>query len=309
MRIIRGIGPDLVPASAVTLGMFDGVHRGHQVLLAACRAHADALGLPAVALTYEPHPSHVLRPDLPTPLLTTLDEKLDLLARHGMDVAVVAEFTRTFSQLEAGDFIRSVLCHSLHPVALVAGYRTTFGHDRGGNAALLGHLAHGCAFEVEIVPPVEVAGGPVSSSRIRQLLLTGELAEANTLLGYPYRMRGTVVAGDGRGRTLGIPTANLDTDTDTDKLVPAEGIYAVDVDTDAGRFRGAMNIGARPTFGRPRTLEVHLLDFAGDLYGARPTITFLARLRDVRTFATVEALLAQITDDIAQARAVPILNP
>lgn len=293
----------MLPAAAVTLGMFDGVHRGHQALLQTCRRHARAEGVPAAVLTYEPHPSRVLRPDNPTPRLTLLPEKLSLLAEYGMDYVIIAEFTHAFSLQTPAQFIADVLCRPLHPTIVVAGYRTTFGHARAGSAPVLEELGRQCGFGVEIVPPIEVVGAPVSSSRIRQCLAEeGDIALATEFLGHPYLMAGTVVVGDQRGRTLGIPTANLA--VDPEKLVPAEGVYAVDAFVDGVRRRAVMSIGMRPTFERPAALEVHLLDFSGDLYGRTLTVEFLQRLREIRTFDRVDDLLAAIRDDIAQARAL-----
>jgi len=302
MHVIHGLYPDIVPASVLTLGMFDGVHCGHQALLTACRRHADRIGVPAVVLTYEPHPLRVLRPDAPLRLLTPLSEKIALLERAGMDIIAIADFTRVFSLLPADAFLHTVLTASFHPRLVVAGYRTTFGHARAGTAALLRDLGHTFGFAAEIVEPVAVAGGPVSSTRIRQCLEQGEVTTAAALLGYAYHITGTVIQGDHRGRQLGIPTANLE--VHPDKLVPADGIYAVDVCAPGVRRRGVMHIGERPVFARPRTLEVHLLDFDGDLYQQPLTVTFLARLRHIERFPDVAALVAQMHADIARARQI-----
>lgn len=304
MKVIQGIRPDILPASVVTLGMFDGVHRGHQALLLACRAQADALGVPAVALTYEPHPSSVLRPDQPVSLLTPLSEKLERLAEYAMDYVVVADFTPTFSQLSPEAFLRDVLMSALHPRTVVVGYRTTFGHGRAGTAEILRTLGEELGFAVEIVPPVEIAGNPVSSTHIRQSLRAGDVALAALLLGYRYRLSGVVMHGDGRGHQIGMPTANME--VPPNKLVPGDGVYAVDAAAPGVTHRAVMNIGNRPTFDRPYSLEVHLLDFHADLYAHPLTVTFLTRLRDIRPFPDGDALIAQIHEDIAQARAVGI---
>ena len=300
MKVIRGIQSDILPASVVTLGMFDGVHPGHRALLQSCRRHADLLGLPAVVLTYEPHPTQILRPDQPVRLLTPLDEKIDHLARAAMDAVVIPQFTREFSQMTPDDFIREILVSALHPVVVVAGYRTTFGHARAGNADVLRELGGRFGFTVEIVEPVEVAGGPVSSSRIRLSLEHGDVVLAAELLGYPYQLIGEVVHGDARGRQLGIPTANLQ--VPENKLVPADGVYAVEVTIAEMAYRGVMNIGNRPTFDRPYAIEVHLIDFHGELYGQTITVSLLARLRDTRPFDSLPALIEQIQQDIARAR-------
>lgn len=300
MKVIQGIHANLLPASAVTLGMFDGVHSGHQALLQSCRRHADMLGVPAVALTYEPHPSRILRPDLPLRLLTPLPEKLERLALAAMDYTVIAEFTREFSQITADDFLSDVLSAALHPRIVVAGYRTTFGHGRAGSADVLQSFGAAHGFTIEIVPPVEVAGGPVSSSLIRQSLDDGQIELAAARLGYRYQITGVVARGDGRGHVLGVPTANME--PFPTKQIPADGVYAVDAQVSGVLHRGVMSIGNRPTFSRPHSLEVHLLDFQEDLYGQSVTVAFLTRLRGIQTFPTVDALLAQIHRDIDQAR-------
>jgi riboflavin kinase/FMN adenylyltransferase len=302
MKVIHGLHRDILPASAVTLGMFDGVHRGHQALLAACRRHADRLGVPAVAVTYEPHPTRVLRPDAGVRLLTPLPEKIERLGHFGMDMVAVVEFTRAFSELMPEEFLRDALDASFHPRVVIAGYRTTFGHSRTGTATVLQELGARIGFAVEIVEPVVAAGAPVSSTRIRECLDRGDVLTAAELLGYRYRVTGTVMVGDGRGKQLGVPTANLD--VHADKLVPADGIYAVDACLPGGRRRGVMHIGERPVFDRPRALEVHLLDFDGDLYLQPLTVTFLTRLRDVRDFPDAAALVAQMREDITRARAL-----
>lgn len=308
MRVIYGLHQDIVPTSVVTLGMFDGVHRGHQALLHACRRHADRLGVPAVALTYEPHPSRVLRPDASVRLLTPLPEKIERLGLYGMDLVAVGEFTHAFSLLTPEQFLRDELDASFHPRVVVAGYRTTFGHARAGTATVLREFGEQLGFDVDIVEPIEVAGAPVSSTRVRECLDRGDVQTAAELLGYRYRMTGTVMVGDGRGRQLGVPTANLD--IHPDKLVPGDGIYAVEACLPgAGHRRGVMHIGPRPVFNRPRALEVHLLDFNGDIYLQPLTVVFLARLREIRNFPGADALIAQMRLDIAQARSLDVSPP
>jgi riboflavin kinase/FMN adenylyltransferase len=302
MKVIRGIHQDILPASVITLGMFDGVHRGHQALLTRCREHADQLHLPAVALTYEPHPSYILRPDQPVRLLTPLAEKLALLAQWGMDYVVIPEFTQDFSRLLPEEFVHNVLLTALHPHTVVAGYRTTFGHMRAGTAAVLRELGETFDFTVDIVEPIEVDGGPVSSTRIRESLADGNVHLAAELLGYRYQLVGTVTQGDGRGHQIGVPTANLA--VPQEKLIPADGVYAVDAIVPGTTRRAVMNIGNRPTFDRPRSLEAHLLDFHADLYGQPMTVAFIDRLRDIHPFADIASLIAQIHRDIDQARAL-----
>jgi riboflavin kinase/FMN adenylyltransferase len=299
MAVIRGLQAETKAASVLTLGMFDGVHRGHQALLHRCRRRADALGVPAVALTYDPHPSRVLRPDAPVRLLTPIDEKLQRLQGYPIDDIVVAHFTLEFSQLSPEEYLRQVIA-ALHPRAIVVGYRTTFGKNRGGTADVLQAFGARDGIEIIIVPPVEVLDIPVSSSLIRQRLDAGDVATAAELLGYRYALDGMVTHGDARGRELGMPTANLE--PPADKLIPGDGVYAVNATICGTSYRAVMSIGARPTFDRPRALEVHLLDYTGDLYGQTLTVTFLQRLRGICTFPNAAGLMAQIDDDIRRAR-------
>jgi riboflavin kinase/FMN adenylyltransferase len=300
MQVVSEMRQQILTASVVTFGMFDGVHRGHQALLQQCRHAASLRALPSVVLTYEPHPSQILHPENPIPLLTPLREKLARLEEAGIAYTLIPQFTRQFSLLSPDAFIAEVLVAALHPVLVVAGYRSTFGHARAGNVEALRELGARYGFMVEVVQPIDVAGGAVSSTRIRQCLADGHVELAAELLGYGYAVTGLVMPGDQRGRQIGIPTANLE--PLSEKLIPADGVYAVEVPLPAGTFRGVMNIGNRPTFARPRTLEVHLLDYAGDLYGQELTVIFRKRLRDVRPFATPGALVAQIQADIAAAR-------
>ena len=235
-------------------------------------------------------------------LLTPLPEKLAHLAAQRMDYVVIPEFTREFSLLSAETFLRDVLVASLHPEVVIAGYRTTFGHARVGTAELLRTQGALLGFQVEIIEPILVNGEPVSSTRIRHRLEEGDVETAALLLGYPYQMTGTVTHGDGRGHLLGIPTANLE--IPENKLIPADGVYAVEVTAPGVTRRGVMSIGNRPTVDRPHSLEVHLLDFHADLYGQPLTTTFLTRLRGIVSFATIDDLIAQIHRNIALARTV-----
>jgi riboflavin kinase / FMN adenylyltransferase len=300
MIVIDGARPDILTASVVTVGMFDGVHRGHQALLQNCWQHAKQRNLPGVAVTYHPHPSQVLRPEAPVRLLTPLAEKIKRLAGYNLDYVLIIEFTRDFSLLTPIEFLRDILVRSCHPTMVVVGYRTTFGHGRAGTATVLCENSRVLGFECNIVEPVEAAGNPVSSTRIRQCLDAGDVGQATELLGYPYQLEGLVIHGDGRGQTIGVPTANLA--IPAEKLVPANGVYAVMATVDGKAYRAVMNIGDRPTFERPYALEIHLLDFAGDLYNRKLIVNLHARLRDTRAFSSPEILAEQIRDDIARTR-------
>ncbi len=291
----------------VTIGVFDGVHRGHRAVLDVVRAEAAASGARSVALAIDPHPLAVLAPDRCPPLLTSLPQRLALLAEAGMDVADVLTFTADTARLGPAEFLADI--DARFPLAaLIVGPDHALGHQRRGTRDVLASLGTERGFAVRGVDPLYLEGDAVSSTRIRQVLAAGDLAQAERLLGWPYVLDGPVRPGDGRGRTLGYPTANLD--VDPSRLLPADGIYAVRVDgaTDDPRrsVAGALSIGVRPTFvtdGR-RTVEVFLLDFDGDLVGRHLRLTLLARLRDEQRFDSAEALIAQMHDDVARTRAV-----
>lgn len=315
------LGPDAAPALA--LGNFDGVHRGHQALLARARALADARGGPAAVLTFDPHPARVLAPALAPPLLVPLRRRLELLEQAGMDAAVVLRFDAALAQRPAEEFVRELLHRDANVRDVVVGYDFNFGRGRQGGPELLRRLADELGFSVHVVPQVTVDGLPCSSTKIREFVLEGRVEGASLLLGRPFELDGLVVAGDRRGRTLGFPTANL---RPSGELAPRAGVYAAQVsllDTpgaDGGAprptWRAAVNIGSRPTFdgatddgGRPLSrarIEAHLLDFDGDLYDRPLRLAFLARLRDERRFAGPAQLAEQIARDVAAARQVVV---
>src|SRR5437763_1262380 len=269
MRVIRHLAPrpERLPGSVLTLGNFDGAHLGHQAIVRRAVARArESAGL-AVALTFEPHPVAVLAPGRAPLMLQTLHDRLASLAGLGVDVTVIQRFTRAFAALDPEAFVRDFLLRHLELEHVVVGYNVNFGRDRAGTSETLRTLGARLGFQVEVVGPVKAVGDgeQVSSTRLRALLQAGDMSSARALLGRPYTLRGRVVAGDRRGRTLGFPTANLHLRAGL--LLPPDGVYAVGVEVD-GRMREAvLNVGVRPTFaGRQRTVEVHLLDFSGDLY-------------------------------------------
>lgn len=289
--------------TVVTVGTFDGVHRGHAAVLAEIRRRAHASGRRSVLVTFDPHPLQVVRPESAPPLLCTPEEKLELLALSGVDFVVVLRFDRALQQLAPERFVREILLDRLAMADLVIGYDHGFGHGRRGDVALLRELGNRWGFAVDVVPPVLVDGGPVSSSRVRDALRRGAVDEAARCLGRPYSLRGPVVRGLGRGRHLGFPTANLRIDH-SDKLVPAPGIYAVRAAFDGCRRDGVLHLGPRPAFAdAPPSIEVHLFDFDDDLYGRSLTVEFCARLRDVQPFGSIDDLIAQMHRDAAAARA------
>jgi riboflavin kinase/FMN adenylyltransferase len=278
----------------LTIGNFDGVHRGHRTLLDATRRAASDLARPAVALTFDPAPRDVLRPDNGIPRIQSMARKLVHLERAGLDAVVVQPFDLALAALEPGMFARRVLSGDLNVGALVVGHDFRFGHGRAGTADTLRDLG----VPVHVVPPLVDEEGIVSSSRIRKLLLAGDVAGAARLLGHAHEVEGVVVEGERRGRTLGFPTANLDV---RGGLLPADGVYAVHMLDRPG----VANLGTRPTFaGMSRRLEVHLLDFSGDLYGRPVVVTFVARIRGEQRFESIDALRQAIAADAEAARRI-----
>lgn len=285
----------------VAIGMFDGVHRGHQSVLARAGAIARAAGLPLVVFTFVDHPRSVLRPDHPVPLLCTWAEKQARIAAAGADLLIGAHFTAAFAALPPGDFVRRILVEQLQARHVVVGYNFAFGHQQAGNVQVLEALGRELGLEVTAVDAVERGLSPVSSSRIRKLLAKGQIEEANELLGWPYELTGVVVLGDQRGRTLGFPTANLQ--VAPAKLLPAYGVYAGSAHWEGQERLTVVNLGMRPTFDPPQLrIEAHLLDFAGDLYGRELTVRLLHRLRPERAFASLAELVTQIHADVDVAR-------
>jgi riboflavin kinase/FMN adenylyltransferase len=296
-------GPPPGAEAAVAVGNFDGVHRGHQALVAATLAEARARSLRCVALTFDPHPAQVLQPDRAPRRLMTPERKAEHLAALGVQTLAVLPFTPELAAETPEGFAAKVLARGLRAGVTVVGEDFRFGKGRAGDVAELRRLGERLGFEVVSLPPVLEGGLPVSSTRVRESLEAGDVRTAAALLGRPYFVEGVVVRGDGRGRRLGIPTANLEVENE---IVPRGGVYAVRVRLEEGPPRPAVaNLGLRPTFGAGLpTLEAHLLDFDGSLYGQRLSVAFVDRLRDERRFPGPEALVAQIREDLAAARAV-----
>lgn len=289
-----------VQGGAVTLGNFDGVHLGHQALLAETVRQARALGGPAVAVTFDPPPVRLLRPEAAPAQLTSLDLRVELLHQHGVDHVLMFETTLDLLHLSAAEFFDRILRDGLKAKAIVEGFNFAFGRHREGTTEVLQALGKQHRIPVTLVPPKIIEGKPVSSSRIRDDVIAGRVDVARTLLGRPYALVGTVARGAERGRTLGFPTANFDIAAN---LVPGNGVYAVRVEHQGKTWPGAANIGPNPTFGeQARKIETHLIGFAGDLYGQTLRIDFLTKLRDPRPFASVDALKRQIEADIVAAQ-------
>jgi riboflavin kinase/FMN adenylyltransferase len=303
MQIVHGLEsfpPDAGP-SAVALGAFDGIHLGHRAILGTAVSEARRDRLRAIACTFDRHPMEVLQPDRAPLPITTLEERLALIAETGIDTTVVIPFTPAVAAVEAKAFVQDVLIGTLRAREIVVGFNHRFGRGARGDAALLETLAGPLGFRAHIVPALTVDGVAVSSSEIRAALQRGDLAAAARLLGRPYSIRGAVVRGAGRGRTLGFPTANVKTERPLGLPV---GVYVCRLTVGSHEHQAVVNIGFRPTFGETEiSIEAHVLDFTGDLYDERVALTFVRRLREERKFPSVDALKAQIELDVAAARA------
>lgn len=292
----------LTRPGVVTLGSFDGVHRGHQYLIDSVIAAAQARGANSIVVTLNPHPRQVLRPDAPVTLISTLDERLNLLSKLGLDYVVVFPFSIEASKIRARDFAKLLVDH-LHMAELHCGPNFALGYKREGDIPYLRALGEEMGFTVAVVEPREFREGIISSSRVRTLVSEGDVNTATSMLGRYPALHGVVVHGDHRGRTLGFPTANLN--VPEGKLVPANGIYAVRVRLRDEWLNGAANIGVRPQFGGgPRLVEVYILDFDRDIYGQEIEVHFVERLRDEMKFESVQALVAQMGRDVEKARAI-----
>jgi riboflavin kinase / FMN adenylyltransferase len=310
----RWAGLDEVPdgwgPSVVTIGVFDGVHLGHQRVVGRAAEAATELGLPVVVVTFDPHPDEVVRPGSHPPFLCTARRRAELLAGLGADAVCVLPFTREFSELGPDDFVRAVLVDRLHAARVVVGEDFRFGYRAAGDVALLAQLGEKYDFTVEGVPLLADNGVTVSSTEIRQRLAAGDVAGAARDLGRPHRVEGVVVRGHQRGRALGFPTANLETLPHT--AIPADGIYAGWLTTldpsgrELERWPAAISVGTNPTFdGRERSIEAYALDRDDlDLYGVHVAVDFAARLRGMERFDSVDELVAQMHRDVAAAAAV-----
>lgn len=301
-RPIAGSAAWSGPGPALTIGNFDGVHLGHRALVDLVKSHAMRVGGPGVVFTFEPPPRQVLQPGIHPPRIQTLEDKVATLEGLGVEV-VVERFDHTFARQDAAWFVEEILGRRLQPRVLVVGHDFRFGRGRAGDVALVGRLLPG--LEVVQVAPVSVAGRVVSSSQVREAVAEGRVEDATALLGRPHSVRGVVVAGHRRGRTIGVPTANLRPITE---LLPARGVYATEVqlpDDDGSWLPAVTNLGVRPTFddGEAPSLETHLLDWSGDLYDRELRVRFVRRIRGEQRFDGVDALVARIRRDVLEARA------
>lgn len=297
--------PPDVPWTAVTVGTFDGVHRGHQFLLGALAQAARERDLKSLLITFDPHPLEVVNPTAAPLLLTVGDEKLEVISESGIDYLAVVPFTRALANLEADAFVRDVLCRNFRMQYLMMGHDHGFGRNRSGNAATMQTLGTELGFEVDVRPPIGIGDGPpVSSTAIRRAIAGGDLDRARAALGRSYSVSGRVVAGDQRGAALGFRTINVPLPSYR-KLLPPFGVYAVRVQTPYGPYGGMLNLGPRPTFGDDKPLlEAHLFDVTIDLYEAPVRIDFVRRMRDTQRFPDAAALRAQLQIDADSARAI-----
>lgn len=304
MRIVQGyqnVPPELQGA-VLAIGNFDGVHRGHQALLLDARREASEFGRPAGVMVFEPHPREFFRPEEPHFRLTTLEQKLELIERLGLDFAVVLTFDAGLAGLSAGRFIKDVLVDALQVQHVVIGYDFFFGKNRGGNPETMRTAGREHGFGVTVIPPVAEAGEVFSSSAIRAKLSAGDVRGAALDLGHWWRVAGIVTGGAKRGTGMGFPTANIALREGT---ALAHGIYAVRVDVDGARYGGAAYIGTRPMFDDGAALlEIFLFDFEGDLYGREIEVSFLDFIRGDQRFADVAALISQMERDCARAREI-----
>jgi len=295
-------------SSVVTIGVFDGVHRGHQHIVGNAQRVAGELGLPVVVVTFDPHPGEVVRPGTHPPLLCTVRRRSELLAELGVDAVCVIPFTLEFSQLGPDEFVRAVLVDRLHAARVIVGDNFRFGHKAAGDVALLAELGEKYDFTATGLPLLSEDGATISSTAIRTMLEAGNVAGAADDLGRPHRVEGVVVRGHQRGRALGFPTANLETRQHT--AIPADGIYAgwlAELDTDGSELQkwpAAISIGTNPTFdGQERTVEAYALDRDDlDLYGAHVAVDFTERLRPTLRFDSVDELVTQMHADVDEAR-------
>ncbi|MCW3844266.1 bifunctional riboflavin kinase/FAD synthetase [Micromonospora yasonensis] len=288
--------------SVVTIGVFDGVHKGHQATIGHAVARARELGVKSVVVTFDPHPAEVVRPGSHPAVLTEPARKAELIEALGVDVLCVVPFTPEFSRLPAEAFVHDILVEHLHAALVVVGANFRFGHKAAGDVALLERLGRTFGFGVQGGPLVAEAGTVFSSTYIRSCVDAGDVTAAAAALGRPHRVEGVVVRGDQRGRELGFPTANLLTHRYA--AVPADGVYAARLVRRGGEpLAAAVSIGTNPTFsGRERRVEAYALDFTGDLYGERLALDFVTHLREQRTYDSIEPLVAQIAEDVARTR-------
>jgi len=304
MQIVTGMNiyEKILDASKVTIGNFDGVHRGHAEIFAHLKQKSMARGLPSVVVTFEPHPLKVLAPESAPAMITTFEQKAELIEKFGIDYLVVVPFTKEFSRMTASDFVLKILCNSLGMRHIIIGHDYAFGRGREGNFDTLAHLGALNGFTLEDLPPIGDGGVVFSSSLVRSAVAEGDMAAASRILGRYYQISGTVVHGREIGQALGFPTANIATDNE---LIPSDGVYAVMAEVDGQLVKGACNIGTNPTFGgKTRTIEVFLLDFSGQIYDHGIMVHFVQKIRPEMKFPDAAALKSAIGKDVERTRVI-----
>jgi riboflavin kinase/FMN adenylyltransferase len=302
MRLFHGTeNAKISRPTVLTLGVFDGLHLGHQLIMRTVVERAKAIGAVPTVITFDPHPRALLHPESAPPLLQTFDQKIEALGVLGIEQTIVIRFDREFSQVRAEEFLRTVIADRLHAKEVYLGCGFAFGHNREGNIELLRAVSQNLGFLADEVHELRLRGRRVSSSRIRELLRQGRVNLARRMLGRPYGVEGMVVRGDERGAQLGFPTANLHPQN---RVMPRSGVYVTATLIDGLWRRSVTNIGTRPTFGsdNQNSVETFVLDWSGDLYGDVLRVRFLHRLRDERKFSSVDELRAQIERDTQRAR-------
>jgi riboflavin kinase/FMN adenylyltransferase len=303
MKVLRTLASfKRIKPPVVTLGNFDGIHLGHQSIFKRLKERARKLRCPSVVYTFDPHPLKVVGSGKSPPLILDMEDKIELIESFGIDYLVLARFTEAFAAKHPAEFVGEVLVDGLKAAEVLVGRNFSFGKGRAGNVRYLKTLSGEYGFHVEVVPPVKRSGAVVSSSRVRAMVLGGDLRRAGALLGRPLSIKGRVAKGSRIGQSIGFPTANLEVSSE---LVPSNGVYAARVKLGRKAHNALVNIGVAPTVKRgARCVEVHLLDFKANIYGRRMEVAFLKRLRDETRFATKEALACQIKKDVGKAKKV-----
>ena len=301
MRLFHGTdNADIARPTVLTLGVFDGLHLGHQLIMKTVVERAKAAGAVPTVITFEPHPRAVLHPESAPPLLQTFDQKIEALGVLGIEQTIVIHFDKAFSEIRAQDFLREVIADRLHAKAVYLGRGFAFGHNREGGIELLRRVSERLGFFADEVPEVRLRGRRIGSTRIRELLQQGHVNLARRMLGRPYGVEGQVVRGDARGASLGFPTANLHPQN---RVIPRGGVYVTATLIEGQWRRSVTNIGTRPTFADAKgpSVETYVMNWSGDLYGDVLRVRFLHRLRDEKKFGSIEELKAQIDRDVARA--------
>src|SRR2546423_9754248 len=302
MRLFHGTeNADISRPTVVTLGVFDGRHIGHQLIMKTVVDRARAIGAVPTVITFEPHPRAVLHPESAPPLLQTIDQKIEALGVLGIEQTIVIHFDIAFSQIRAEDFLGEVIVDRLQAKEVYLGSGFAFGHNREGHIDLLRRVSKSLGFLADEVPEVQIRGERVSSSRIRELILQGRLNLARRMLGRPYGVQGSVVRGDARGQAIGFPTANIDPQN---RVIPQRAVYVTAILIDGEWRQSVTNVGVRPTFGdaTQSSIETHVLSWSDDLYERTVRVRFLHRLRDEKKFSSVDELKSQIEHDVDRAR-------